>query len=135
MALFVWDEKYSVNIRAIDQQHKRLISIINELNNAMKQGKSRDVMNKIISELVNYTNTHFKFEEDYFAKYGYPHAALHKKQHAEFVAKISDFKEKFLNNNMGLSIEVMNFLKHWLVDHIMGTDKKYVRFFNDKGVK
>ena len=135
MALITWDDSFSVNVADIDRQHQKLISMINELNDAMKQGKGKDILGKIVNGLISYTATHFKTEENYFERFGYPDANQHKKEHIAFVQKVSDFKNGFEKGKLSLSIEVMNFLSDWLQNHIKGTDKKYSQFFNGKGLK
>lgn len=135
MALINWNDSFSVNVAVIDKQHKELIAMINELNDAMKEGKGRDVAGKIVNNLAIYTATHFRTEEDLFAKFGYPGSDSHKKEHAAFVKKVAEFKEGYEKGRLSLTTEVMNFLSDWLKHHIMGTDKKYSQFFSDKGVK
>ncbi|MGQ3684822.1 MAG: bacteriohemerythrin [Candidatus Loosdrechtia sp.] len=135
MALIQWNDSLSVNVREFDRQHQKLMAIINELNDSMKQGKGKDVLGKIINELAGYAGTHFANEEKYFAQFGYPEANAHKKEHNEFVHKVSDFKGGFEKGKIGLSVEVMNFLCTWLRNHIKVVDKKYGSFFNGKGLK
>lgn len=135
MALIEWKDAMSVNVAEIDRQHQKLISLINDLNEAMKQRKAKEVIGDIVNGLADYTVMHFKMEEKYFDQFGYPDTAAHKKEHAEFVSKVSDFNEGFKDGRLGLSIEVMQFLSDWLKKHIMGTDKKYAQFFNEKGLK
>ncbi len=135
MTLIKWDDSFSVKVAEIDKQHQKLISMINELNDAMKQGKGNDVLGKIINELINYTVFHFSTEEKYFDQFGYPGKASHKNEHAAFVKKVSEFKDKFEKAEVGLSIEVMNFLKDWLKNHIKVIDMKYSQFFNEHGLK
>jgi hemerythrin len=79
MELIQWNNNLSVGIAEIDSQHQRLIKLINDLNDAMRVGKGKDVTGKIINELTNYTLTHFTKEESYFAKYAYPETDAHKK--------------------------------------------------------
>jgi len=135
MALIQWDSTFSVNVAEIDKQHQKLIEFINNLNDAMKQGKGKDVLANIINELSNYATSHFAFEEGYFDKFGYPAAASHKLDHSNFVKKVSEFKNGFDSGQVALTVTVMNFLKDWLKNHIQGIDKKYSSFFNDKGLK
>ncbi|MEW6536203.1 MAG: bacteriohemerythrin [Candidatus Auribacterota bacterium] len=134
MALITWSDELSVKIKEIDNQHKKLIDLINSLNDAMKVGKGKEVMDKILKELTSYTVTHFSNEEKYFDKYGYPDTKAHKETHTAFVNKMTEFKDKFEQGKLSLSIEVMNFLSDWLKKHIMGTDQKYSSFFNGKGL-
>jgi hemerythrin len=135
MAMVNWNNNLSVNVGEIDMQHKRLIEMINELYEAMKIGKGKDVTGKILNGLISYTATHFTTEEKYFAKFGYPDTVNHKKEHAAFVKKVNDFKEGFETGKVSLTIEVMNFLSEWLFKHIKVTDKNYSKFFNEKGLK
>jgi hemerythrin len=135
VAFIRWNSNLSVNVGAIDVQHQKLIALINALNDAMALGKGKEVLSQIINELVGYTTSHFALEEKYFDQYKYPEAVSHKKEHADFVKKVGEFQDKFNKGIAGLTVEVMQFLKDWLVKHIQGTDKKYSAFFNEKGLK
>ncbi len=134
MALITWNQGLSVNVKEIDEEHKVLINLINELHDAMMKGKSKDVIENIINELVTYTKKHFSTEEKYFKQYEYPDEKSHINQHNLFVEKVKDFQEKHTTGGAFLSIEIMEFLKDWLTNHIIGTDKKYTDFFNSKGL-
>jgi hemerythrin len=135
MALLDWNDGFSVNVAEIDNQHRKLIAMINDLNAAMKEGKGKDVLAKTIGDLFAYAGNHFATEEKYFDKFAYPAASSHKLEHANFVKKVSEFKNGFDAGRLVLTVEVMNFLKEWLQNHIQGTDKKYGPFFNDRGLK
>jgi len=135
MALLEWSDALKVNVAVIDRQHQRLVQMINDLNEAMKKGKGKDILGKILDEMVRYALTHFSTEETYFDRYQYPEAAPHKSEHAAFVNKVKQFKSDFDKNKVGLSIEILNFLSDWLVKHIQGTDKRYGPFFNQKGLQ
>jgi hemerythrin len=135
MDLIQWTNSLSVNVAEIDQQHQRLIQMMNDLDNAMRQGKGKETVGKIIQGMITYTGTHFATEEKYFDRFGYPDAASHKKNHADFVKKAKEVKQKFDQGQLGLPIEVMTFLSDWLGSHIKGLDKQYGPFFNAKGLK
>jgi hemerythrin len=135
MALFEWNNDLSVNVAEIDAQHRRLITLINQLNDAMKQGKGKDVLGKTIGDLFAYAGTHFANEERYFDRFSYPQTAAHKAKHQAFVKKVSEFKEGYDAGKLTLTLEIMTFLKDWLKGHIQGDDKKYGPFFNEKGLK
>jgi len=135
MALIKWDDRLKVNVATFDNQHKKLVDLTNELHTAMAQGKGKEVMGRIINELLNYTETHFKTEERYFDLYNYPGAHEQKKEHAYFVEKVAEFRDQYQKGQIGMTVGVMDFLSKWLVNHIMGTDKKYSSFFKEKGLK
>ncbi len=134
MALFNWNAQYSVNIKEIDEQHKVLIKLINDLHEAMKAGKGKDILGTILNELVQYTVKHFSYEENLFTSNGYPDSKAHKEVHKKLIDQVTTLKNNFDNGNEVISMDVMNFLKEWLSGHIMGTDKKYSSHLNAQGV-
>ena len=133
MTILRWTDALSVNINEIDQQHKQLIIMVNELNEAMRKRKAKDVLGEIIDGLINYAATHFATEEKYFDKYDYPATETHKKEHAGFVEKVIEFKLGFDEGRILLSLDVMNFLQEWLLNHIQVSDKKYCFYFAETG--
>jgi hemerythrin-like metal-binding protein len=135
MALFQWEESLSVGLSDIDRQHKQLIEMIGKLDDEMRKGKGKDILEKILNGLVNYALMHFETEEKYFLKYGYPESENHRQIHKTFVEKVSTFKKQYAENQRGLTIEVMDFLMDWLKNHIKGEDKKYAPFLQSKGLK
>lgn len=136
MALIGWKPEYSVDITSIDQQHKKLVDFINELHDAMRDGKGADALGKVLRGLVDYTKTHFAAEEKLMKEHGYGDFAAHLDQHKDLLKKVEEIADKFeKTKGSGLTIEVMNFLRDWLTKHILGTDKKYVPHLKAKGVK
>jgi hemerythrin len=130
-----WDSSLSVSVAEIDGQHQKLVKMINELNDAMRAGKSRDILGKIVTGLISYVRVHFSTEEKYFNQFKYPETDQHKQEHVAFSMKVDDFAKKFQNGQLGISIELMDFLSNWLGKHIKGTDKKYSALFNANGLK
>lgn len=129
-----WDDSFSVQVQEIDSQHQRLIEMLNQLHDMMKSGQGKDAIGPVLEDLTNYTVTHFGTEETYFDQYGYEHTQAHKVEHRAFVDKVSKFKSDFDAGNVNLSIELMQFLKDWLVNHIKGSDQKYVACFKEHGL-
>lgn len=134
MALIEWNDTLSVQVAEIDQQHKKLIDMINQLNDAMMVGKGKDALSGILSDLIRYTRTHFSTEEKYFNEFAYPDAEQHITEHMTFTQKVGEFKQKLDSSALGLSIEVMNYLSDWLKHHILSIDKKYSAYFNQHGL-
>jgi hemerythrin len=133
--LFPWDDSFSVNIGVIDTQHKTLVSMINNLHQAMAKGSGKDELGQILSSLIKYTQGHFATEERLMQLHGYPDFLAHKSEHDRLTRTVMDFQRRFLSNEVGLTVEVMEFLKDWLRKHILGADKKYSPFLNAKGVR
>ncbi len=134
MGVLDWSEKYSVNIREIDDQHKKLISMVNHLNSAMREGKGRDALGKILGDLIEYTRTHFAHEERLMHSNGYPDYVAHKAKHKWLTDKVGDLSKEYNDGKITISLEVMTFLQDWVKNHIMGTDKQYTPFLNGKGI-
>ncbi|MFN7035761.1 MAG: bacteriohemerythrin [Bellilinea sp.] len=135
MALIKWEDRYSVKISKFDHQHQQLVSMINQLYDAMKVGKGQVELGKILEELVDYTRKHFSSEEALMLKHAYPQYAEHKASHDRLTHQVIDFKNQYHEGKIGLSIQMMNFLKEWLVNHILDEDKAYSNFFEAKGEK
>ena len=135
MDFITWNEKYSVKIQSIDEQHKKLVTIINELYSAMKNGKSREQIGKTLTDLVEYTKYHFSYEEGLLEKAGYGDLIAHKEQHVNFVAKVAEACQKYETGKLFMSIDICNFLQNWLIHHIQGTDQKYSTLLVEKGIK
>lgn len=127
MAIFFnWNPIYSVGIEKIDEQHKKLLDIINELYAAFMAKKTKEITNDIIAKLVDYTHYHFSFEEQMLVESNYTELNKHKELHSELVKKLNGFKHQIENENIDITYNLMNFLRSWLIDHIQGEDKKYM---------
>lgn len=132
--LLVWKDQYSVGIKHLDEQHQKLVEMINELHQSMRRGEGKSLIETILDKMKAYTAIHFKSEEKLFEQYSFPKTSEHKKEHREFVGKVLEFIQKYEKGDAFLSIEIINFLKDWLINHILGSDKEYGPFLNGKGV-
>jgi hemerythrin-like metal-binding protein len=135
MALMNWDNSFSVGIPSIDNQHMKLIQMINDLHDSMKSGKGQDVLKKILNDMANYTVNHFNTEELLFKKHGYADTESHIMQHRMFIDKVSEVKKEIESGKPVFTLKLMNFLKDWLQNHILKTDMEYKSFLIEKGVK
>lgn len=134
MALITWSDSLSVKVKQFDDQHKKLVDMVNQLFDAMKTGKGNQVMADILKQLIAYTQTHFAAEERLMKQYGYPDFEAHKKEHNALVVQVLDLQKQFQEGKAVLTQNVMTFLRDWLSKHIQGDDRKYGVFFNGKGV-
>jgi hemerythrin len=135
MALMTWGPMLQLGFGDIDQQHMRLVEIVNQLDDAMREGHGRDVLGSVFNELIRYTVYHFAFEEKLMDQYGISSAATHKAEHKQLVADVAAFKARFDSGSASVTTELMTFLRNWLSSHILKTDKALVRELLAKGVK
>ena len=129
-----WDESISISIAGIDRQHQKIFELMNKLNNAMRKGKGKDLLANILNELADYTETHLREEEKYFALFGYSGASGHEKEHWYFESKVADFKNRLATDQLSVCIELLFFLSDWFRNHIQQADRKYVPLFQANGV-
>jgi len=132
--LIIWDDYYSVGYEVIDKQHKMLVEMINELYSSFISGKAQEKAPEIVNEMIKYTDYHFKTEEKFFDKYDYPETKEHKLIHKSFVDKVVEVKEGLDSKKVTVSYDIMNFLRKWLLEHILQEDKKYQSFFKDNDI-
>ena len=131
---FVWTDALSVNVREIDDQHRRLVDMINTLYQSMAEKKGQDAQKAVIREMVEYAAAHFTLEETSMRKFGYAKTAVHSREHAAFTKKAAELSERSRAAGFILTIEVLEFLKDWLRRHIMGVDRQYMDCFARHGL-
>lgn len=134
MALILWNDSLSVKIKQFDDQHKKLVDMVNQLFDAMKAGKGNQVLGDILKSLISYTQTHFAAEEQVMKQHAYPDFEAHKKEHNALVMQVLDLQKQFQSGKPVLTQSVMTFLRDWLAKHIQGDDKKYGVYLNAKGI-
>jgi hemerythrin-like metal-binding protein len=134
MPLMAWNDKLSVGVKVLDDDHKKLLAIANELYDAIVDQRGKDVLGGILDRLVSYTQFHLAREEQFFAVTGYPDAVQHTKIHEALTKQALDIQERLNCGTQPLTLEVMTFLKDWLFDHILGADAKYGPYLNSKGI-
>ena len=132
---FPWRRDFELNIREMDNQHRELVSIINQLQGAINQGKGKEELAQILDNLLNYTDYHFAAEEKLMKKHAYPGFDEHRRKHAAMREKVVSLVREYNQGRVSMAFSVLKFLQDWLSKHIMGTDKQYGIYLTKKGVK
>lgn len=130
MAFFDWKDSLTVGNQMIDRDHKLLIQYVNEMHQAMMTGKGKEAVGAVLGKLVTYTHDHFGREESFWKANGYAEFDAHQKRHADLLKQVDKFKADFDKGSGALSIDVMNFLRDWLRNHIMKSDQEAFRALN-----
>jgi len=133
--LIEWGPDYKIGLDLIDSQHEVLIDLINQLYSAFVDGTTSMVLGTILQKLVDYTEFHFGEEEHIFAEIGYQEQESHVEKHRSFVDKINKYKADFDKGEFTVGQSLLDFLKDWLVEHILKTDVKYVDEFKKHDIK
>jgi len=133
--LMPWTSQLATGVKFVDEQHRKLVDMINNLYKAMQTGQGKAVVEKLLDDLANYTVYHFDAEEKVFHKTNYSETAGHIKIHEDLKSKVISFINKYKSGSENISMDLMNFLKDWLENHICKTDKRYVKTFLDAGIE
>ena len=123
MGLLIWQEGLNTGIDIIDSQHQRIVEMINHLHVAEKSG-SRAAITEVIDEMVDYTLSHFAFEEELMEEAGYPFSAAHKRVHEVFTKRVSEYRLRF-EAGEDIVDDLRSMLSRWLFNHIRNDDKAY----------
>jgi hemerythrin len=122
MPLFEWTDALAVGNETIDDDHRHLVDLINQLFLAISSGQANAVLGEILDELVSYTQTHFQREEALMQQHDYPDYALHKAAHDKLIEEVRVFQEQFAAGLVVSPMTVFNFLGGWLFRHIQACD-------------
>ena len=126
-----WSDEYSIGLEAIDAQHMALIELVNDLWRAIASNAPVEVSQRLLERLEHYTVAHFGAEETMMRALEYPDFAAHKLAHAKFVHRIQTERQHLLQGKK-LSLDILHFLRDWLVNHILVSDRAYARFCKEK---
>jgi len=129
-----WNETMSVGIQEIDEQHKLLVDLINQLHEAVVKSTDEVILNDILTELAQYTIVHFTVEESLMRIFDYPRYEEHKKQHESLKDQVFELQVKIKTGESSIGMEILGFLRNWLTHHILKDDKLYTPFFLEKGI-
>lgn len=132
--LFVWDDSCKTGITEIDQDHKTLIDLINDLYEAMQDGSGGALLLPIFSALKHYTETHFTKEEHYMVECDVPDQAKHVQEHRLMVAKLAELESRHRKGEAAISLQTLTFLRDWLKNHICSVDQAMASQLKDKGI-
>lgn len=124
MAHIQWSDDLNTSIQVIDSQHHRIVQYINSLDD-ISSSHDRKEVERVLGELVDYTLSHFAFEESLMREANYPFIKGHKSVHDLFVKRVGDFQQRFKMNE-DITDELVTVLKSWLVNHIKSDDNDYV---------
>ena len=125
MALLKWSPEYELDLEAIDQQHKQLFGIINELIIATEYTRPNTELISIVERLESYATSHFLAEEEIFTQFGFTGRSEHEAEHAVFIDKVKYIRKQCKIIDAPMAPKMRDFLLSWLSHHILTKDKEY----------
>lgn len=133
MPLIAWKEVYQTGIVALDEEHQGLVELINQLCEAIREKRGKDVLGEVLTALLDYTESHFQHEEKLMQQYGFPELEEHQKVHQSLRDTVQEINAKNVAGSEKLAHELYTFLRGWLLGHIVEVDKKYGAYLESRG--
>jgi hemerythrin-like metal-binding protein len=130
-----WESRLSIGVKQFDDHHKELIRIISELRESKNSGENHVYLKNLLFELLSYTKYHFTAEERLMEKFNYQQMIEHKLEHKKLTEQVEQFLESYSKGKVDLDEKLFEFLKRWLFEHILETDKKLGEYLHIRGVK
>lgn len=135
MTTMIWNEEMTVGVEELDRDHKKLIALLNEVEDAISAGRSSDSMNEILQRVMESVKSHFAREEKFLFDSGYPDAAARRSEHDLILKTGLELQARFRNSSSSMnSHELRSSLQNWLDNHIQGADMKFGPHLNAHGI-
>ncbi|BCS52368.1 bacteriohemerythrin [Geobacter sp. SVR] len=131
MARFTLDQSFDTGLPKIDQQHRQLVALINDLDEAVEKGTAKAMIGGVLQELIRYVGNHFTDEEALMMRHNFPGLPMHCQEHDFYVTRLSQIQEGLLDGE-DLGRNTLDFLLDWLSSHIKGTDMVYAAFIREQ---
>ena len=127
---FTWEPEFEINVKDIDEQHRYMVALINDFYEALKSGKGKEVLGRLLKDLIAYAKDHFACEERLMVESGYPGYAAHKSEHDDLARRVRELDEDYRNYGKALAVKVGVFLREWLMKHVLASDLEFGRHLN-----
>jgi hemerythrin len=128
MPIVAWDASLSVGNNVIDEHHRHLVGLLNKAYDEFCDSNSTIAMESLLEELIDYATYHFAHEEKLMTATGYPETLQHLEEHERFVKRVTEMQKDVVTGDVPFSLEILSFLKNWLVNHISKVDTKLGAF-------
>ena len=126
MPFVEWTDEFSVGVPEIDRDHQTLLALLNDLHDAVEAGVGHEALSKVLDGLALYVSYHFAHEEGLFLRAKYPGYERHRKQHLALTGTVKEIYSEFqAGGSETLPQQVLEFLKNWLYEHILGADRAF----------
>ena len=129
-----WDPSFSVGVAMLDEQHKGIIDMINQLLADPKEDVDSETISHVLNKMTRYAIDHFETEERLMAVHKFPELSAHQEMHTAFRKKTVGFCLDTMTNKDSVIDEIFQYLKDWWTDHILKSDMKFRPFFQERGV-
>ena len=130
-----WDKSCSTGVEKFDDQHKKLLELLNKMLGSIKEREETSGMGSVLKDLFFFAISHFNDEEEALKRFGYEHLEEQKKEHDKIKLMVGRLHQNYLAGNMPETIEILEVITRWFEDHLKNVDTKYGPFLKEKGFK
>jgi hemerythrin-like metal-binding protein len=130
-----WNPSFSVGVKALDEEHERIVRMINLLISDPGATVRSETISELLDRLTKYASDHFRTEEQFLEEYGYPDLAGHKEEHKAYRIKMVALCQATTRHEESVPAELLKFIGDWWKNHILEADMKYRPFLTERGVK
>ncbi len=131
MPLIEWSDHYCIGVESIDQQHRQLVDRLNTLQDAVEQQAPESRCYELFKQLAKEVNAHFSHEEALFEQSHYPELQAHHREHEVLLGQIATLDRRYPQGELLFSTALLNFLRSWLIDHMLGADRRYAEYLRN----
>ena len=135
MPFFQWGSEHDVGVPVLNEQHQRLVALVNQLYESAGAGLGDRELAEVLDELVAYAHVHFTAEEHLLAQSAYPELTAHRAEHEAFFHRVLALRADAGAGKLLVSMDLMKFLREWLKDHLLSSDKRYAPHLGSRGAK
>lgn len=132
MEILKWRKGYATGVEQMDDQHKRLIELVNQMYRVIRDKEGTEALDGVLQKMSDYAERHLRDEEDLLHEYSYPGLESHKKAHSEYYAKMDELLAEMNVDKQKAAQKIYVFLRKWWVEHIVGEDREYGPFLRKK---
>lgn len=132
MTVIKWRDSYETGVEAVDNEHRKLVNLIAAMYVSLRDKEPQETVEKVLNEIVEYTQTHFVNEEALMEEALYPTIADHKKEHQDLIEEVSEYQQRLMSDFPDGRQDLYKFLRDWLINHIMDSDKAFGEFVAKK---
>jgi hemerythrin-like metal-binding protein len=135
VAFIRWTDLYVVGVEVIDRQHEGLATLLNCLSESHRAGKSEEILLFRLDQLIDAVEEHFQAEEELMDEKGYPDAELHRAEHNDLAIQVNGYRTRFAAGEESLTGSILDFLRDWLRNHILISDRRLGRFLHGEALE
>ena len=131
MPIIQWNDSYAIGHGQLDKQHKYIFETINKLYDSIQDGNGVETAKRLADEIIVHATEHFELEEELMAASAYPKLEEHREEHRRVGSRAQEYRDQLLEGSHATAVRLLNFLKDWILNHLVEWDRDYMPYIRD----